>query len=988
MAVVRSKSCEEMSRAGAPNPFWSGRAALEWELQRTRPGDLPRVGDRDLPPVPGSDVEDERGEGEPSRPRSRSRLGGDSRHESLGMVFATPASWETTGHSGSERRGKGGHTGLRTEGPMRMEEDESQKDAGEGAAARKSSSTAREVDELQRSLEEEVVRRLHEENMKLKEEVKRLQELEGQQSVKSWSEESEVAHERDELPPPPPRVSGWDEIRYTPNGTQVPPGPPPTQEECEELWKRLPKWPLDNYEIERGRQPCGAQLGMGEVRVRSSSRRFKRSLSGQGAQDGMDSRHEREHHFNEHRGGMKSRQERARLSKECGGGTSSRQGVWHQDHGTVGISGSLRADDGMVQDGHQEQGVMSAAQAKAVWLERELASLQQLLKDQCPANGFSGQYWSRPAGRWGGGTLHYGNAGGDRAGRASGDRAFEQLGRECGDRAFAQLGRECGDRAGEQLGRTGGDRAFVQLGRTGGDQVFDQLDRDRAFGQQGRAGGDQPRNSGMREEEELQDTKDNMKAVSITLPALPPHTGKESGLACGDWLVQVRQLIGDLTVGSLEWWDSLVRSVMRRYHEWLVASPLERLQLRAPSADEYNTTTARRRMDLRTSVLLMNSVPQVLREELIAGRHLESGPILYRILRSYQPGGLAEKSESLQALTGVVASKTPKDAMERLQKWRRHQLRAVELQATLPDPSILCRALGGIVSEVLGQAPQASFRVNSFRLQSRLDVLPTMDNVESYFQMLMAEMETLSLVPEGGSNPSIKALQQVASGPPQRVTTTETFAGVCRFWGSEQGCKQGKSCRYSHPPLPDSKDRCWTCSSTTHRKADCPYKSGFMDNAKSGQAASGGSGQGGKDNGKSTGAGGAQNGKAKGGKGAKSGGSSGSGGKQQQSTTDQQPAVNKVQTAEDKGKGVSVSSPRAGAGKEEQASGQEQKSGEKAEEQLAGGRGVQSVAGTGEAELMSEVTSLLKSMRLNGPRISAMAWPSRESREQRTRRRS
>ena len=100
-----------------------------------------------------------------------------------------------------------------------------------------------------------------------------------------------------------------------------------------------------------------------------------------------------------------------------------------------------------------------------------------------------------------------------------------------------------------------------------------------------------------------------------------------------------------------------------------------------------------------------------------------------------------------------MASKTPKEAMERLQKWRRHQLRAVELQATLPDPSILCRALAGIVSEVLGQAPQASFRVNSFRLQSRLDVLPTMDNVESYFQMLMAEMETLSLVPEGTNGP-------------------------------------------------------------------------------------------------------------------------------------------------------------------------------------------------------------------------------------------
>ena len=45
-----------------------------------------------------------------------------------------------------------------------------------------------------------------------------------------------------------------------------------------------------------------------------------------------------------------------------------------------------------------------------------------------------------------------------------------------------------------------------------------------------------------------------MKSVNITLPVLPPHTGKESGLACGDWLVQVRQLMGDLTAGSLEWW--------------------------------------------------------------------------------------------------------------------------------------------------------------------------------------------------------------------------------------------------------------------------------------------------------------------------------------------------------------------------------------------------------------------------------------------------
>lgn len=89
-------------------------------------------GYRDLPPVPGSDVEEEFREGEPDPVRSRSRPGRNSRQDSLGMIFATPASWETiqtTGQSGSERRGKGGQRpGLRTEGQMRMEEEESQKD--------------------------------------------------------------------------------------------------------------------------------------------------------------------------------------------------------------------------------------------------------------------------------------------------------------------------------------------------------------------------------------------------------------------------------------------------------------------------------------------------------------------------------------------------------------------------------------------------------------------------------------------------------------------------------------------------------------------------------------------------------------------------------------------------------------------------------------------------------------------------------------------
>ena len=184
-----------------------------------------------------------------------------------------------------------------------------------------------------------------------------------------------------------------------------------------------------------------------------------------------------------------------------------------------------------------------------------------------------------------------------------------------------------------------------------------------------------------------------------------------------------------------------------------------------PLESDYNSTALCRRLDLRTSTLLLGALPNGLKSELVAARHMSTGAILYRIMRNYQPGGLQAKSETLQALTLTQPGKSPRDATEKLQRWRRHQLRARELCATLPDATILCKSLGVIVAEVLSTAPQASFRLNSFRLQSRLDVMPTTENLEQYYQMLLAEMETLALMPEqilegGLAKPAaIKAMQ-------------------------------------------------------------------------------------------------------------------------------------------------------------------------------------------------------------------------------------
>ena len=430
-----------------------------------------------------------------------------------------------------------------------------------------------------------------------------------------------------------------------------------------------------------------------------------------------------------------------------------------------------------------------------------------------------------------------------------------------------------------------------------------------------------------------------------------------------------------MSAGALRWWDNVLGAVTRQYNKWLLADPLERLRLLPPLESDYNTTALCRRLDLRTSTLLLGALPSGLKSELVAARHMSTGAILYRIMRNYQPGGLQEKSETLQPLTLTQPGKSPRDATEKLQRWRRHQLRAQELCATLPDATILCKSLGVIVAEVLSTAPQASFRLNSFRLQSRLDVMPTSENLEQYYQMLLAEMETLSLNPEnsGPANPSVKAMG-TSSTMNSSLTSSSTSASPCRFWGSDAGCRQGKACKFAHGPLSDSRDRCWNCSSTQHRKAECPTRPGGAPNTETTsqmQTASGGSG------GQGVGAGGKGKGKssAKGGKGnvQREGRGNGGGGKGKWDGDKESPSVNKAQATEDKGKGTTTSASSTATGQEQP---KEEIEKDEARSQSSTSQQRNTTAGSGEMNsesLVSEVTALLKSMRMQGPRLSAIS---------------
>ena len=303
----------------------------------------------------------------------------------------------------------------------------------------------------------------------------------------------------------------------------------------------------------------------------------------------------------------------------------------------------------------------------------------------------------------------------------------------------------------------------------------------------------------------------------------------DAGLQCGDWMAQIRPLMCDLATTSLAWWDAMVQGVDMKYQVWLAASPLECLNMAYQDEKVYNRSMARQRMDLRSSALLMAALPTSLKEELVASRSLTSGRILFRVLQIYQPGGASERTLTLSELTIEKPAQDPREAVDRLRRWKRHQQRAEELQVTLPDGRLLVKSLSTLVSVVLATAPQANFRVNAYRMQSRVDMTPTKGILQEFYTLLLAEMETLVLAPEIDqqtpvSKPTVKAIAAATTPVPGGKGALNKGGRnyICRSWGSENGCSYGRSCRFERPQLEDQCSRCWNCSSVHRRKMHCP----------------------------------------------------------------------------------------------------------------------------------------------------------------------
>ena len=270
---------------------------------------------------------------------------------------------------------------------------------------------------------------------------------------------------------------------------------------------------------------------------------------------------------------------------------------------------------------------LTAAEAQALWLERELAGLKRALAGEGQGSAMrASKYWSQPFVPEGSTGLFPGEVQG--SGVLDGDRA-KQL--QHGIRVWHH------HHAG-----SGGDRAWQPH--------HDGAGRDQAQGGVGGsttatgAGGNQDQGGNHR---------------SVELPEL--SGGDLTPLILGDWLEVVKPLMMDLSPQASRWWVLVVEESYKYYNEWRKATPMERLRI-VPESEVVKSDLTLHRTEQRGISLLLKAIPTSVKETVIAERLMTTTGILFTLLKNFQPGGSSERTMLLKELSEIKVGKSPGEA--------------------------------------------------------------------------------------------------------------------------------------------------------------------------------------------------------------------------------------------------------------------------------------------------------------------------------------
>ena len=320
----------------------------------------------------------------------------------------------------------------------------------------------------------------------------------------------------------------------------------------------------------------------------------------------------------------------------------------------------------------------------------------------------------------------------------------------------------------------------------------------------------------------------------LELPKLPEPYQDASSVAFLEWVYETGQVVGSITDKASVWWTVTLEAVMEAYHKYQMETPLKRLEVK-PGATPGLDAERWARLDKRVLALLMPTMTATIKQEILMLRLATVKEVLFKLYTVYAPGGAAERASLLRQLETIPTTTSVIDLIANMRRWKKLASRAAEMGVALPDGSVLLMAIEAAVKGVVDLNRDMAFKLNMAKQELQLPYKPTVSAVMVYADHVMAELH--QIIPYSNKDAKLKGLSTTPSSPTSSAASPKGKGNgqpqPCKFWLSDDGCRRGASCKFSHQfaTKEDKKARCWMRGSKNHRQGECPTK---QNNGKKG----------------------------------------------------------------------------------------------------------------------------------------------------------
>ena len=176
----------------------------------------------------------------------------------------------------------------------------------------------------------------------------------------------------------------------------------------------------------------------------------------------------------------------------------------------------------------------------------------------------------------------------------------------------------------------------------------------------------------------------------------------------------------------------------------MALGPIDRLQ-HAPAVPAHLQEERWQRLERRVSTLILQALPEGVREELVAARRLSVFGVLTYLLLVYCPGGAQEKQTLLRNLEELGEIQNMAEAPAAIRRWMRWMEEAHRRSwAISPDPTILLKGLNRMTKKLLEGHRELQLSVSLIRSTFLVAKAPSKENIEQLAHHILSEVDQLA----------------------------------------------------------------------------------------------------------------------------------------------------------------------------------------------------------------------------------------------------